>query len=300
MNINQLKNKLQFENILLQTISVPGKLYNTKISLLRLDRLHEQISGNKWFKLQYFLLDFFTSEKEALATFGGAYSNHIAASAAACRLLSVPSIGYIRGEEPKTFSPTLTLAKENGMGLRFVSREQYKDKEKIMFETPQYYWIPEGGYGVLGAKGAADIWNYVPEKDQYTHVFLAVGSGTTIAGLLNGAAAHQHIVGVSVMKNNFSLQNEIAQLTQPDKIGTLSLLHDYHFGGYAKKTDPLLDFIASVEVQYNVPLDFVYTGKAFFALMDQLKKGNLPSDSRILFVHTGGLQGNQSLLPAII
>lgn len=295
MLINQLKNKLRFDNIPLQTISIQGKLCQHEISILRLDNLHEQISGNKWFKLQYYLNDFFESGKTVLATFGGAYSNHIAATAAACQLLAIPCIGYIRGEEPIQYSPTLRLATEIGMQLRFVDRNTYKNKEAILSENPDLYWVPEGGYGKWGMLGAADIWEYVPDRESYSHIFLPVGSGTTVAGILHGANTSQRVFGVSVMKNNLSLEKEIGMLIEPSNIGMLKLLHDFHFGGYAKKTDDLLHFMNGVWEQYRIPLDFVYTGKTFFALMQMFESGDFAEKNKILFVHTGGLQGNQSL-----
>lgn len=296
MLINQLKSKLRFENILLQTISRFGKLYNQEISILRLDQLHSQISGNKWFKLQFYLDEFTQSSKSKLATFGGAYSNHIAATATACQLLGIPCVGFIRGEEPAEYSPTLVLAKDSGMELVFLSREQYKEKDVVMSRFADYYWVSEGGYGKLGVKGAEDIWNYIPNNQQYSHVILPVGSGTTIAGLLNGCQDHQKVVGISVMKNNFSLEKEIETLlNNPSKMQNLEINHDYHFGGYAKKTDELLAFMNQMWNEYQLPLDFVYTAKAFYALLDLSDKRKLSSRDKILFVHTGGLQGNQSL-----
>lgn len=297
MLINDLKNKLQFDKLALQTISVKGKLCDNEVSVLRLDCLDSQISGNKWFKLQFFLDAFFKSGKSILATFGGAYSNHIAATASACQLLSIPCIGFIRGEEPASYSPTLTLAKVNGMAFHFLSREAYKNKEQIIEMYPDCFWVPEGGYGELGMLGTADIWNYVPNKEGYTHVFLPVGSGTTIAGLLHGANALQKIIGVSVMKGNLTLEREIATLVQEDEdvLERLTLLYDYHLGGYAKKTDGLLTFMNQIWNEAHVPLDFVYTAKAFYAMMDCLDNGKIPQQAKILFIHTGGLQGNLSL-----
>ncbi|PZP46082.1 MAG: 1-aminocyclopropane-1-carboxylate deaminase [Pseudopedobacter saltans] len=296
MLINQLKNKLRFENILLQTISSFGKLCMEDISVLRLDQLHHQISGNKWFKLQYYFEDFFNSGKRHFATFGGAYSNHIAATATACQLMGIRSIGFIRGERPKIFSPTMELAQQSGMELIFLPRQQYKDKHALISGFPDYYWVPEGGYGKLGVKGAADIWNFVPDMDRYDYVVLPVGSGTTVAGILKASEPHQKILGISVMKNNFSLEAEIEQLVDdPPKMQQLRLLHDYHFGGYAKKNNELLAFMDEVWNSSQLPLDFVYTGKAFYALMDLIDKGELSSSSKILFLHTGGLQGNMSL-----
>ncbi len=293
MLINQLKNILRFDNIPLQTISMQGKLCQHEVSVLRLDNLHAQVSGNKWFKLQYYLNDFIESGKSILATFGGAYSNHIAATAAACNILGITCIGYIRGEQPAQYSPTLQLAVEQGMQLRFVEREIYKDKEKIMSENPALYWIPEGGYGNLGMLGAADIWNCVPNRETYSHVFLPVGSGTTVAGLLQGSNMNQQVFGVSVMKHNFSLEKEIEALVPNTK--RLELLHDFHFGGYAKKIEELLVFMKETWGKYRIPLDFVYTAKAFYALTKKVEEGIFPEGSRILFIHTGGLQGNQSL-----
>ena len=294
--INQLKNKKLIQNIILQTISPFEKLYNQSITVLRLDQLHPQISGNKWFKLQYFLNAFSHSKKEKLATFGGAFSNHIAATATACQLLEIPCIGVIRGEESDTLSHTLSFAKSCGMELQFVSRNEYKNKDSIIDAHPSYFWIPEGGYGILGADGAETIWQCIPDCGTYTHIFLPIGSGTTTAGLLKGCHKNQYIEGISVMKNNFSLENEIYTLVEDsEKMKHLHLHHEYHFGGYAKKNSELITFMNQIWEKYRLPLDFVYTGKAFYAMLDLLNKGDISADGKILFIHTGGLQGNLSL-----
>lgn len=271
---------------------------NIHLDVLRLDEWHPVVSGNKWFKLRLYLQDALAKGFTTVATFGGAYSNHIVATAFACREEGLQSTGIIRGEQPKQLSHTLLRAEEYGMRLQFVSQEEYREKEKIKALFPDVYWINEGGYGELGAAGAAGILSLVNEWETYTHIVCAVGTGTTMAGLVKQALPHQTVVGFSALKNNTGLEQEVRKLMQePDQRKPFSLVHDYHFGGYAKYNAALLDSMNEVWQQHRLPLDFVYTAKAFYGLQDMIKKGEVfPAGSRVLFIHTGGLQGNESLL----
>ncbi len=273
-----------------------------KLEVLRLDEWHKIVSGNKWFKLKYYLEEALQKGYSTIATFGGAYSNHIVATAFACKEMNLQSIGVIRGEKPQTLSHTLLAAKEYGMQLHFVSRQQYKNKTFIKGLFNNVYWIEEGGYGRLGIKGAADILKLVDDIENYTHIACAVGTGTTLAGLINAASLHQTMIGFSVLKNNVSIKEEVAQLL-PEKKGQKQTLivHDYHFGGYAKYNAELLEFMNEMWQQHQLPLDFVYTAKAFYGLRDVIMNSNIiPDNSRVLFIHTGGLQGNVSLEKAIL
>lgn len=270
---------------------------NIKLDVLRLDEWHPVVSGNKWFKLKCYLKEALQKGYSTIATFGGAYSNHIVATAFACKEINLQSIGVIRGEKAQTLSHTLLQAQAYGMKLHFVSREQYKNKAFIKVQFPDVYWVEEGGYGTLGANGAADILGLVNDIENYTHIACAVGTGTTLAGLINAASLHYTIIGFSVLKNNVSIKEEVAQLL-PEKKGQKQTLivHDYHFGGYAKHNAELLDFMNEMWQQHRLPLDFVYTAKAFYGLRDVIMNSNIiPYDSRVLFIHTGGLQGNLSL-----
>src|SRR6478609_3649215 len=171
------------------------------VDILLLDLLHPIVSGNKWFKLQYYLQDAVATGKTTIASFGGAYSNHIVATAFAAKEAGLQSLGYIRGDSSTALSHTLLDAKRYGMKLIFVDREQYRRKEEIIQETNNsaMYWIMEGGYGILGAKGAADILNEI-DITPYTHILCAVGTGTMMAGLVKAALPHQPVIGISALK----------------------------------------------------------------------------------------------------
>ncbi|WP_018612296.1 1-aminocyclopropane-1-carboxylate deaminase/D-cysteine desulfhydrase [Segetibacter koreensis] len=273
-------------------------LFDKKVALdiLRLDKIHSVVSGNKWFKLKYYLSEAASSNKTTIATFGGAWSNHIVAVAFACKEVSLQSVGIIRGEKPAVLSATLKKAVEYGMELHFVTREEYRSKETIKqkFADNSWYWINEGGYGRLGAKGASEILK-VTDISTYSHIVAAVGSGTMLAGLLL-AAGSQKVIGISSMKKNVLLEKEILHLVAAEKINsTLQIIHDYHFGGYGKHPLPLIDFINEVYSQHNLPLDIVYTGKTFYAIKDLTEKDFFEPGSRVLMIHSGGLQGNASL-----
>jgi 1-aminocyclopropane-1-carboxylate deaminase len=273
--------------------------FHTTVDVLRLDLVHPVISGNKWFKLKEYLKEANDHGKRAIVTFGGAYSNHIVATAAAARQIGLPSIGIVRGEKPTVLSHTLNDAESYGMKLHFISREEYK-KRMIPFElydqypSEQLYIIDEGGYGPLGVLGAKDILRQF-NSSSYTHIVDVVGTGTTIAGLVASSLPHQNIIGISSMKNNYSLESEIKALLPADTIKQPVLIHDYHFGGYAKHPKELIDFMNAWFRITGIPTDFVYTGKLFFAINDLIEKEYFPSSSKLLAIHSGGLQGNLSL-----
>lgn len=268
---------------------------NISLNILRLDKIHPLVSGNKWYKLKEYLKDADAKNKKTIITFGGAYSNHIHATAAICGAYGFRSVGIIRGEQPAVLSPTLTDAQNWNMELHFVSRADYKTKpipDTIVQSYPDYYIINEGGYGEKGMIGAEDILA-VPEKESYSYIIAAVGTGTTLAGLLAAKSPQQNIIGISVLKNNFDLEKDIQQLTGSDTAATI--LHDYHFGGYAKYTPELFSFMNNWYRQTHIPSDFVYTGKLFFAVPQLLQQNYFAPNDNILIVHSGGLQGNRSL-----
>lgn len=286
------------ENIRVDPVHFLSK-FHTTVDVLRLDLLHPVVSGNKWFKLKEYLKEAKALNKKIMASFGGAYSNHIVATAAMAQMNGIKSIGIIRGEKPKQFSHTLQQAMNFGMELYFISREAHKEKTisaeiSAQHDANEIYFINEGGYGSKGVEGAKDILNQT-ETSAYTHIIAAVGTGTTIAGLIEASNGNQKLIGISVLKNNFSLQEEIEALISKDNQKRFSLIHDYHFGGYAKCTQQLLDFMNEWFRQTGIPSDFVYTGKLFFAVNDLIQKNYFPEKSRLLVVHSGGLQGNQSL-----
>ena len=271
---------------------------NVEAAVLRLDLLHPVVSGNKWFKLQYYVADAVARDSHTIVTFGGAYSNHIVATAFVASQAGLGSIGYIRGEMSTGFMPTLSTAKEYGMELRFVDRGRYRDKETIMQEEgrPGWYWIMEGGYGKKGAEGAATILDIVDTR-AYSHICCAVGTGTMMAGLVKRALPDQQVTGISVLKNNFTLEKEILALLNDTEVRKpFSLVHDYHFGGYAKHPPLLIEYMKEVWFTHAVPTDIVYTSRLFFAVQDLINnKDYFPTGSRLLLIHSGGLQGNHSL-----
>ena len=278
-----------------------SSLYNfhTTVDVLRLDLIHPVVSGNKFFKLKEYLSEAEHQNKKVLVTFGGAYSNHIVATAAAAEWQGLKSIGIIRGEKPAALSHTLMQARSYGMDLIFVSREEYRRKslpdEWLKNYRPEdLYIINEGGYGSRGMEGSRDILKDC-NASTYTHILSAAGTGTTLAGLIAASHPGQAVIGISVLKNNFSLEKEINALLPTEKQGRFQLDHAYHFGGYAKHTPQLLQFMNDWYAQTGIPSDFVYTGKLFFAAHDLLQKSYFPEGSRLLIIHSGGLQGNLSL-----
>ncbi|MGZ3880978.1 MAG: 1-aminocyclopropane-1-carboxylate deaminase/D-cysteine desulfhydrase [Flavisolibacter sp.] len=286
------------ENIRVDPVHFLQKSHTT-VEVVRIDLVHPVISGNKWFKLKEYLKEATFLGKDSILTFGGAYSNHIVATAATTKQMGFKSIGIIRGEMPTVLSHTLKDAISYGMELHFITREQYRKKliPSNVYDqnaSDKIYIINEGGYGALGVIGAADILRRF-DSTSYSHIVDVVGTGTTIAGLLESSLPHQAVIGISSMKNNYSLVDEINALVSPKNRERLVLLGDYHFGGYAKYSKQLIEFMNNWYRLTNIPSDFVYTGKLFFAIDDLIQKDYFPPSSKILAVHSGGLQGNQSL-----
>lgn len=263
--------------------------------VLRLDKVHPIISGNKWFKLKYYLQEAIEKKFTSVATFGGAFSNHILATAYACNKYNLNCIGFIRGEKLKNYSETLRDAQLLNMQLRFLSREAYLNKKKIIGDNNTLFFIPEGGYGINGANGAAEILQLVPTLSTYNYIVCAAGTGTTLAGIANKSLNHQQCIGISTMKNNFSIEKEIFFLVDNKAKHRVKLLHEYHFGGYAKCNQQLIDFMNKIWIEHHLPLDFIYTAKTLYAIFQLAEKKYFKRCSKILFIHTGGLQGNRSI-----
>ena len=257
-----------------------------RIGILRLDLIHPEISGNKWFKLKYNLGQAKKENKNTIITFGGAFSNHIAATAASSKLGGFKSIGIIRGEETSVLNPTLSFAKQNNMELLFVSRDEYSQKsdsgylQRLKYMYPEAYIIPEGGNNSLGQKGCEEI--LTPEMFMYKNIYCAHGTGTTYRGISKSLLPHQKLNVVNVLKFE-AITNE-PQTT---------MLNNYHFGGYAKHTNELLEFKSWLEARYSIQLDYVYTSKLFYAAFDLMKQEKLEKNDPILIIHCGGLQGNK-------
>ncbi len=286
---------IDLNNITTERLHLP--LFTEKkveADVLRLDKIHPLISGNKWFKLRYYLEEAKKQDKKTVVTYGGAWSNHLLATAAACKINNLRCIGIIRGEEAASLSSTLSHAKELGMHLIFISRDDYHNKIiPAHLSNSEHYFIPEGGYGIKGAGGAASILDYC-KKENFTHICCAAGTGTMTAGLLIGSLPSTQIISISVLKNNVALKENITLLAPGEKT-KLQIIDDYHFGGYAKYKPGLLAFMNKFYSQTGIPSDFVYTGKLFFAVSNLIENNFFATGSRLLIIHSGGLQGNASL-----
>lgn len=265
-----------------------------QLEIKRLDLIHPHISGNKFYKLKYNLIEAQRLGFKRVLSFGGAYSNHIAATAYAAQLFGFQSIGVIRGEElsQRALNPTLLTAQQHGMHLHFVSRENYKKKQDIKFLNqlrvlyPDCYIIPEGGSNALALQGTSEILS-VHDQNQYDVICCAVGTGGTIAGLIEASHTAQSVLGFSALKGNF-LTETVQDYTQKTN---WRITDDYCFGGYAKVSTELLNFIQDFEYKNQIPLEAIYTGKMLYGIFDLLKHDYFPKNSRILVIHSGGLQG---------
>jgi 1-aminocyclopropane-1-carboxylate deaminase len=271
------------------------------LSVLRLDKVHPIISGNKIFKLHYFLEQAIQQNKNTILTFGGAYSNHLVATAYACKQQNLRCIGIVRGEKPETLSHTLQHCIANNMELLFITREEYDKKNKAEYlQTLQQQYndaiiIPEGGYDNLGSMGASLIVDSINDSS-YSHICVAVGTATTLSGILQ--KVDSKVIAIPALKGMKDIKDRINELTQKKyTTDKLVIWDNYHFGGYAKKTPALINFMNECWLKYSLPLDFVYTAKAFYGIIENIRMDYFPKDSNILFVHTGGLQGNLSLPP---
>ena len=295
--------------------------HQIRLFIKRDDLIHAHVSGNKFRKLKYNLLEMKRLVKQGLITFGGAFSNHIHAVAAAGQLMNVPTVGVIRGEKPTVLNTTLTFAENCGMTLHFVSRSAYRKKDLVIKDLenqfPNYYVLPEGGTNVLAMQGAAEIVPEIIEQLGATpdYICLACGTGGTTAGIVSAATTLPkpiNVIGFSALKGNF-LENDVLELLKQAEIadyteGVLnpntlgkggvfeqkqhwSINNDYHFNGYAKWTKPLIDFINDFKNKNAIALDPVYTGKMLYGVFDLIEKGVFPKNTTIVAVHTGGLQG---------
>ena len=272
---------------LLQPIEFPESVARgLHIDVLRLDLLHPVISGNKWFKLTGHLEQAALSSCDTIITFGGAWSNHLVATAYAARAGGLRAVGIVRGERPAVLSATLTDALGYGMTLEFIPRHQYAKKDPALFSEryPGAYVIPEGGAGSPGIRGSEEILRLI-DSSRYSHILCAVGTGTMFEGLIRTARPGQVVIGVPVLKG----------FKPRDNWWT-----DYHFGGYARHPPELLAFMNEFYRETGVPTDIVYTGKLMYALRDRVQKECLGPAARMLVIHSGGLQGNRSLPPGTL
>lgn len=262
----------------------------------REDLNHLEASGNKWWKLKYNLEEALCLGHDTLLTFGGAYSNHIYATAAAAHELGLKSIGIIRGEETLPLNHTLAFAKEKNMLIQYVSREKYRQKSEDDFinnlneQFGDFYLIPEGGTNELAVRGCEEFASSLISETHFDYLCLPVGTGGTMAGMIQGMHSSKNIIGFSSLKGGTFLEEEIRKLLT-NRVENWRLIADYHFGGYAKTTDELISFIDQMNHEFNLPLDTVYTSKMMFGIIDLIKKDYFERGSTLLAIHTGGLQG---------
>lgn len=255
--------------------------------------IHSQVSGNKPFKLKHFLIE--AKPNQTLVSFGGAWSNHLLALSAVSKKLQRKSVGVIRGEEPKIYSPYLKAMKSNGMHLHFVSRESFREKEATHFldsihkTYPNSLIIPEGGAGKKGIRGASDM---VSSQEDYDLIFLPGATGTTLAGVAEKLIGSATKVGcIQVLKGDDILRNELLRTAGLDlnSFNHVEVFEQFHFGGYAKKNAELIAFQRNWLDKTNIPLDLVYGSKAMFGLLNLVNTGFFKKGSKILYLHTGGL-----------
>ena len=271
---------------------------NSQVSIKPEYLIHPTVSGNKFRKLKYNLEKVQLQNHKGLLTFGGAFSNHIAATAAAGQELNIPTVGIIRGDELVTqieSNSTLRYAKYCGMHLEFVSRSMYKNKtdsaylQQLLEIFKGYYVLPEGGTNELAIKGCEEI---LTIKDQsFDIICCAVGTGGTIAGVINGSLPTQKIIGFPALKGDF-LKEDICRFARQSN---WELWENYHFGGYAKVDSKLIKFMNEFKLTYNIPLDPVYTAKMMYGIFEGIRSGKIPQTAKVLAIHTGGLQGIEGM-----
>ena len=270
------------------------QIQDVSVTIKRLDLVHPQISGNKFFKLKYNFLEAQRLGFKKVLTFGGAYSNHIAATAFAAHLCGFESLAIIRGEElaQRPLNSTLMTAQQLGMQLEFINREDYRQKNSVAFleqlqiRYPEHYVIPEGGANALAIQGCKEILTPT-DLTHFDLICCAVGTGGTLTGLIEASAEHQQVLGFSALKGDF-LTQDIQQWTTKRN---WRLTDEFCQGGYAKTTAELMHFIQQFEAQHQITLEQVYTGKMLLGIEKMLQRGDIAKDQRILIIHTGGLQG---------
>lgn len=273
-----------------------------KVDLLRLDVLHPIVSGNKFYKLRFYIDDAINKGVSTVASFGGPYSNHIVALAFTAKEAGLKSIGYIRTNTEEPITPSMAEAKAYGMELVYLGRTDFQTNKASILQTSETksdtYFIDEGGYGIIGAKGAATILTEL-DTTLYEYIICAVGTGTMLAGIVHAARPNQKVIGIPVLKNEGSIEAEINALLleHNDKKNNqpFSLLHQFHQGGYAKTNPSMIAFMNKLWDTEKIPTDIVYTSKLLFGVEQLIKENYFEKDASILVIHSGGLQGNRSL-----
>ncbi|WP_158624833.1 1-aminocyclopropane-1-carboxylate deaminase/D-cysteine desulfhydrase [Gynurincola endophyticus] len=299
-DLSDIKLVLQLASPVLQQIRLGSGLTQCTVDVLRTDLLHPVISGNKFYKLCYYLLDFKKQAYNGIVSFGGAFSNHLIATAAVCQALKIPFTAVIRGEAPLRPGHTLIQLEQLGADLHYVKRSLFPSEH---FDNgywhnifPGHYIIQAGGEGEAGVKGAALIAEEIP-FNAYDEIFLAVGTGTTMAGILQKMQPHQQVNGILALKLPDIKSNSITKLLQNNnpRNQQFKLFGDYHLGGFGKSNEVLWTYMNDLYERTKVPTDHVYTAKLFYGVEQLLNQSILDTSKKILIIHTGGLQGNLSL-----
>lgn len=282
--------------------------HDIQLDIVRLDLVDETISGNKWFKLKHNLSTARELNYKRVLSYGGCHSNHLHALAAAGKRFGFETIGVVRGDEPKNYSATLQDLLEYGMVLKFISRGSYRNKNMeglisaLKKEFGEFFLIPEGGSNLLGVKGCAEmvspLWDQPATKIDY--LVLGCGTGATLAGAVVGAGGRCKVLGISALKGADYLNDNVLSLISSFNLsqgcadlplGEWRIIHDYHFGGFAKIKPELVQFMDTFSIDTGIPIEPVYVGKTLFAVYDLIKTGQIPPGARIVVIHTGGLQG---------
>lgn len=278
-------------------VSAEIEAAGVQIFIKRDDLLHPLVSGNKWRKLKYNLVEMQRQNHHTLLTFGGAYSNHIYATAAAGKLFDFKTIGLIRGEECFPVNPTLSFAQECGMRLHYLDRAAYKEKENDIFlkgiksKFGECYLLPEGGSNAFAIQGCKELVEEI--NIPFDIICTACGTGATLAGIIAGLKPHQKALGFSALKAVDYFESKLPDYWNGATFSNhlYEVKYDYHFGGYAKMKTGLIQFMDRFTQTFNIPLDPIYTGKMMYGLFDLIKKQYFPRGTTIIAVHTGGLQG---------
>ncbi|MDG2421618.1 MAG: pyridoxal-phosphate dependent enzyme [Gammaproteobacteria bacterium] len=280
--------------------------YGVKLKILRLDYIHKDLNGNKWFKLKRNIEIFKTINNPTVLSFGGAYSNHLRALSAAGKIFSFKTIGLIRGEIPRPLNPVLSFAECNGMTLHGISRGDYRLKNTKEFQQGlrkrfgKVFILPEGGSNQEALLGCMEISKYIKNKtaNRLTYISMACGTGVTLAGIALGARSFHNtkILGVSVLKAPGYLAKEVKSYIEGYKLNFCNseptpwdIVDDYHCGGYAKTNSDLIDFCKNFIKETGVSIEPIYTGKLLFGLAKHVELGLISSGDEILAIHTGGV-----------
>jgi 1-aminocyclopropane-1-carboxylate deaminase len=298
-----LTEKFINENTPIQAISgLLIKNAGVKLLVKREDLNNQYISGNKWYKLKYNLFEAKKNGFDTLLTFGGAYSNHIYATAAAGKIFGFKTIGIIRGEEHLPLNPTLGFAVRCGMNFYYLDRKSYRQKYNVELlnnlrkKFGEFYMIPEGGTNALAVKGVTEFISKI--NFQYDYICCPCGTGGTLAGIIEGTSKEKQVLGFSILKGGEFLRKNVEDLIgekEYAKSKNWKINLDYHFGGYAKINSRFIDFVDRFEEENNIPLEPIYTGKMFYGIYDLVLKGCFKKGETILAIHTGGLQGLEGM-----